>query len=189
MSVPTAKDLMRVPAELVWNPTSLLTAYPHGGSALGLMRDIDIRLGVQKSDVTAEEWGGVVVDSVYLGESIVLAAVLRSFDPDALNIIHPNTSLGAVTKARKVKGHVAGSGINRAGLLLSTRAGKLVVSPRDPDDSPMLVLYNAIPVIDADALLSYCFSKELGVLVAFIGTPDSAGKVYEWGQRKDLTAV
>jgi hypothetical protein len=189
MSTPNARDLLRVPAELVWNPTSLLTAYPHGGSALGLVRDLEIRLNVQTSSVVAEEWGGQVVDEIYLCESIVLTAVLRSFDADAISALFPNTSLGAVTKARKVKGHVAGSGINRAGLLLSTRAGKLVVSPRDVDEAPMLVIYNAIPVVDADALLPYCWSKELGLLVAFKGTPDSSGKVYEWGQRKDLTAV
>jgi hypothetical protein len=189
MSLPVPRNLARVPAELVWNPTDLMTAYPHGGSALGLIRDIDIRLGLQKSDVVAEEWGGIVVDSAYLGESVVLTAVLREQDNDAVNTLFLNTSLGALTKARKVKGHASGGGINRAGLLLSTRAGKLVVSPRDVDDSPMFVLYNALPVVDPDALLQYCWSKELGVLVAFIGTPDSSGKVYEWGPRKDLTAV
>lgn len=189
MSAPFPRNLLRVPAELVWNPTNLLTAFPHGGTQLGLVRDIEAKLGILETGVVAEEFAGQVVDTVYeTDRGIVVSAVVRDLDPDVLTKVFANTSSSTITKSTRLKGYAIDSAY-RPGILGSTRAGKLCVSPRAVDDHPMLVLYNAIPILNPEALINYCWSKELGLMISFVGTPDSAGKVWEFDKRRNLTAV
>ena len=40
MSTPNARDVLHVPGRLVKNPTSLSLVFPHGGTALGIVRAI-----------------------------------------------------------------------------------------------------------------------------------------------------
>jgi hypothetical protein len=191
MSTPLPRNALRIPCELAWNPSDLNLQYPHGGTALGIVKDIEIRIQPRASKITAEEWGGQEVDAIYLGESLLVVAAVRGYDEDMIQRLFPNTDIGVdpignpgIT--RYVKGHAYGSGINRAGYLLSDRVGKLCVSPVAYDYHPMLILQAAIPMILPEAVLQQCWSRDLGMLVAFVGTPNSNGKVYEWGLKKDL---
>jgi hypothetical protein len=187
MSAPFPRNLLRVPAELVWNPSDIMTAFPHGGTQLGLVRDIDVKLNARYTDVVAEEFAAHVIDNVYEGEGIIVSAVVRDGDPDAFAKVFPNTSTSTITKSTRFKGYAVDAAY-RPGLLGSTMAGKLVVSPRAVDDHPMLILYNAIPILNPEALIQYCWSKEMGILVSFVGTPNSSGKIWEFDKRRNLTA-
>ena len=57
------------------------------------MKDVVFKPGIRTKLVTAEEFGGAVVEGIYCGESCVLACFLRGFDDDALDAIH-RTSRG-----------------------------------------------------------------------------------------------
>ena len=77
MATARVRDILRIPGRLVINPTNLNSAFPHGGTELGLTRDAEMRFGITTSLVTAEEWGQAPVEAVYTGESAVFAAVWK----------------------------------------------------------------------------------------------------------------
>ena len=75
----------------------------------------------------------------------------------------------------------------RPGELLSDRAVVLCFSPQSLDEHPMILIYNACPALEENARLQGSIAEELGVAVSFAGIPDSTGRSYAIGRRKDLT--
>jgi len=200
MSMPFGYNVVRVPAHLAWNPTDYRIAYPHGGSALGSTCDIVTKLNQRTLHVTDEGMGDQVIESIYLGESVIITALLREPDPDALGVLFPNTATGTVSREKRVKGYAFGTAIKRAGYRMSAMAGKLLISPIAYGASPFglpadyataphhfaLLLYNAIPILDPDAMLNFSFGKDQALLMGFLATPNTDGKIYEWSPSWDL---
>src|SRR5688500_3826453 len=97
MATANVRNILRLRGRLCFNPTNLATAFPHGGTALGLTRSGVFHLGMKTVLNEAEEWGGIVSKAWYAGEKPFLAAVLREFDNDAIGAVFPNTGAGTVT--------------------------------------------------------------------------------------------
>ena len=170
---------------LCHTPTNLLADFPHGGTAIGEVRDAELRWGIRTRLITAEEYGGQVVESIYTGESAVLACVLRGFDDDALSAIWPTSAAGS-TGHRLLKQDVV-TNEKRPGSFMSSRAVKLCFSPRAVDQHRFVVLFRAIPMVEETARLQLRLDEEVGLAVMFRGLPASDGRVYECGLRKDVT--
>lgn len=165
------------------NPTDLATAYPHGGTDLGLVRACAVRFGHVYSLIKAEEWGIEVVEGIDGGEAVALATILRGADDNAINTVHANTTLGAVSGHRVIQG----PGNNRAGHLLSSRSVVLCFSPDDLDNHEMVLLYKALPMLDEAAELALSTSEDLETSAVFVGIRDGSSRVYKVGHRKDLS--
>ena len=187
MAAPSVRDVLRIPGKLVINPSNINAAFPHGGTELGLVRDSEMRVGIKTELVHAEEWGGQPVEAVYCGETALYAAVLREWDDDAISNIFPNTAAGAISGNRSILGSVAGSGINRAGTLLSSKSFVLLFSPKAVDRHPMVILRKAIPMVEESSMLQLSLAEELGIGVVFQCVPDANDKLYDIGKREDLT--
>jgi len=185
MATATVRDVLRIPGRLLINPTNLNSAFPHGGTELGLTRDAEMRLGINTSLVTAEEWGQAPVEAVYTGESAVFAAVLREWDNDAISNVFPNTGTGSTSGDRTILGRT--SGANRAGYLLSNKAVVLLFSPKAVDRHPMVLVRKAVPLVEISSMLSLSLAEEFGIGVVFQALPNSAGQLYDIGKREDLT--
>lgn len=187
MSTALVRDVLRIPGRIVINPTNLASAFPHGGTEMGLTRDAEMRFGISTSLVTAEEWGQAPVESVYTGESAVFAAVLREWDNDAIDNIFPNTGTGATSGDRSILGRVSGGSFNRAGYLLSNKSFILLFSPKAVDRHPMVLVRKAIPMVEETSLMRLSLAEEFGIGVVFQAIPNSTGQVYDIGKREDLT--
>lgn len=186
MTTPNVRDLMVVPGKLSYGPSDLATAYPHGGTALGLTKGVIVSIGshfTEEAAITAEEYGGEIVDAVQQRDFIVVTSVLHSWDKDALALVFPNTAEGGVSARRLV----TGPGSVRAGSKLSARAQVLVFTPDDEDHMPMWTLHKAIPAIDEAVDLNAALDEELGVGIAFWGIRDNTKGMYSWGRRHDIT--
>lgn len=186
MATANVNNILRVPGRLVKDPSALASAFPHGGTALGLTRDMEFRFGFKTSVVTGEEFGSSVVETIYAGEAVIFAAVLREFDNDALSAIFPNTTTGG-SGDEIIEYKPGDNTTNRPGTLLSTKAFKLLFSPRAVDAHPHILIYNAIPAVEEAAMLQASLGHEFGIAVAFHGTPDATGRTYQIGKRADLT--
>src|SRR3972149_495263 len=118
MVAPNARSIIRVPGRLIADPTDLSAAYPYGGTELGIVRDAEFRFGVKTKLVTAEEWGGQVVEGFYAGESCVFIAVMRGYDNDMIGQVFMSTGLGA-SGNRRIRYEPGNTGsINRPGTKL-----------------------------------------------------------------------
>ena len=137
------RDISKFPGKLCVNPTDLSTPFPHGDTSLGVVRNIEFDPGFRYEDVTAEEFGGEVVESIATYQGCILAATLQSFDGEALRNIFWNTEEGTVSGRRGVREFATAT--NRAGFQLSGRSAVLCFSPNDVDKAPMLLIRRALP--------------------------------------------
>ena len=159
MATPNPNQILRAPGRLVINPTDLGAAFPYGGTALGIVKAIAIRPGAKYQRITAEEYGGEVVEMVGNGEAWTLAAILRDFDHDAVAKLFGTVSAGNV---------VTYPGSVRAGRLMSDLAVKLLFAPNNPAVAPACLFYRALPLLEDAAAMSMSRAAEFGVSMVFV---------------------
>lgn len=143
---------------------------------------MECRLSPRVLENTAEEWGGAFADALELGEDMRMAGVLRGMDPDALGKLFANTGTGATSAGRVV--NIQAAGTIRAGAWGSDREFKLLFAPDDTARGQFIVIYKAIPMLDAAAKLALRLDQELGVAFVFAGRPAT-----ETGSKKSVGQI
>lgn len=179
------RDISKFPGKLCVNPTNLSLPFPHGGTGLGVVRNIVFRPEFRYEDITAEEFGGQRVESIATSHGCILTATLQSFDAEALRELFWNTEEGAYSGRRGVREFAAAT--NRAGFLLSSRSVVLLFSPDDTDRAPMLLIRRALPQPVEAMEGSFQLNSDIAMAVAWVGIRDTSGRFYEWMYRKDIT--
>lgn len=203
MATSTPNKMRRLKGRLVWNPTggTVTGAYPYGGTQLGFCRSATFVWGIQYQPIRAEEFGGVIVDYVYQSETAVFSAVLRDYDDDMVQTIFPNFSKGfnGVDKQTTsgqpiITGTVKGTtkpgsliGEKPDGAAWDSRSGKLLFAPDDEDNHEFLVIYRAVPMLDQSADLRLTAAEWAETGVVFHATPVSAGNLYQFGRKTDIS--
>ena len=185
MTTPNVQNLIRVPGRLSHTPTSLATAYPHGGTALGLA-SVVLRFVEPTFLVTAAEWGGAVVDLIDGGLHPVLDCEIREVtDPDALAIVFPCNAAGAA--GGPTLSYVVDSSTHRAGRRLGdTLSRVLVFTPDNADEHPWIILRRAVPALRESVELAMRANTTATLRVLWYATADSNKKAFDWGRRRDL---
>jgi len=191
MAIGSVTNFIKISGRIAHTPTDFLAAFPHGGTAMGEIREGGLAFNPEFEALTAEEYGGTTVDFVQRGPSASFGAVLREFDADALAAIFPNIATGAASGRPIVRGRVfdttTGSTPVQPGALASDRAVSLVVSPRATDEHPAIYIPNAIPLLDEAATMQINIGIEVGFAVLFHAIPNSDGRLYDIGLLEDLT--
>jgi hypothetical protein len=175
--------VIRLGGRLCSGPTDLSLAFPHGGTALGMISEAIFQPNLQRAQITAEEFGGETVDVVVMAETVILGCLLRGVDSDAWTTVWEDTTAGS-SSGEPVVDY---PGSTRAGTLGSARAVKILYSPDDLQNDPAILLYSAIPILDETAELALSISQEMVVRVVFQGIRDGSGNVYQIGRLEDLT--
>lgn len=179
MATPDVRNVLKVPGYLVKNPTDLSAAFPHGGTALGLVRGIELRIVPRAREVTAEEWGGQRVATVYCGETAILAAVLRTWDAAMFPSVFPNASSTTIDMK------VASPSVAPGTVLTPF---KLLFSPVALTYHPFVYFREATGLPDAAAKLQLSLKDELGTAVVFRAQASTTGgSVYQVGGRSAIT--
>ena len=179
MGTSNAIDVIRQRGFLCVSPTNLALPFPHGGTAIGITRDLEFQPGVRVREIVAEEFGGVVTDYIRTGERAALTGVLRSWDEDLLETLFADVASGATVTG----GIVSGSGVVPGALCANF---SLLFSARDVERNPSLLIYRAIPMPDSAARIGLAVKAEMGMPFAFMATPDSKGRLYQIGLLEDL---
>ena len=118
------------------NPTDFATTFPHGGSAIGEIRDGVVLISEQRARITSEEYVGQLADEISAGWSVVMTAVLREWDSDGLDAVFPNVETGSSSGLPLVRlRSFGGTGVVPHGSLVSDRAISIVYSPDDVSQS------------------------------------------------------
>jgi hypothetical protein len=192
MASPDITQILKAPGRLAINPQNLATAWPHGGTGLGLIQDIFLKPSRAYETIREEAFGNEVVDVVDLGESVIIAASLRGFDGDAIGTLFPSTVLATLSGKREVLypnpsgGTTSAYGTFRAGTFRSGNSVVLMYTPDDYNKYPSLICYRAIPLVEATAEIK--FSYEEGMIpVMFQAIRDTSNRLYAWGRLEDLS--
>ena len=189
MSTPSALQALhnvgRLSAALEGQTFNFSSAYPHGGTALGLVRDVQLRRTEGRELIVAEEFGVEVVDELYTGEAWLLAFALRGYDNDAVGALFPNTSTGS--KAKR-KGIVYPGDTVSPGTLKAASAVSVLFTPDDAANHPAVYLPNAIPEISEELEVNLGRSSEWLMTCGFraLRAGATAGKAIQIQLLEDL---
>jgi len=178
MAVADVTKVYRVPGKLAINPTNLATAFPHGGTALGVATRVRIERTEPRTMVRAEEFGQEVVEVVRGGETLILGVMLRQWDSDVLSAIFPDTS------GTTVNGLPA---TTRAGSLMTDNTAKLIFTPDNQTDHPGIILYKAVPLVEETAELKFGVVRELVIPTLWLALRDASNRFYSVGKIGDLS--
>jgi hypothetical protein len=177
---------LAVPGALCINPTDLTLPFPHGGTALGEVYMARAAFTSGYFDVTAEEYGNRVVESVYSGENIAFGAILRQWDEAAVGAVFPNTATGAKSQRVSVKGWEDAASPVRPGHLASSRSVKLLFTPTDSDRCRAVMLYRALPRVAEAVDLRFAINARQEIPVLFLAIPDATGRCWRIDFLRDL---
>ena len=181
-------NLLHSPGRLCTDPTDLSIAYPHGGTALGIIRSVAVEPGFHVYMIKAEEYASAVVEAVLLGESYVLSLIIRGIDDPTVKAMYPNTRVGAVTGHRVIESPDPRSDTAfRAGRRLSDRAVTLFFSPDDQTEGRAVLMHKAMPMLEEAAELSLTTKDEYELAAVWHTIPIEAGKApYQEGLIQDI---
>ena len=176
MSLSTYDDIAKVlvqPGRLVASPTNLATAFPHGGTSLG-MTENGVLLSRQENYkiVNSEESGQVPVKIIHLGEVLYLQAELIEWDDAVLNQLWKGyVTAGGVSGNKNLTW--PGDGTYYPGLDLSAQSIVLAFIPEDTSLNKVAVARKAIPVSPTADMLFKASEKSIMIL-RFILLEDTA---------------
>lgn len=177
MATPAFTQAIRAPARLVAGPGDFTADFPHGGTALGLVRDVRVtREEPSRKIITAGEYGGAVAEIVRGDGHWRLTFALRGFDPDAMTLLLETSTLGASGAPRIIEPTTAGLTYNEIALL---------VTPLDPT-SPAVYIPRAIPVYADEVEIGYGDLTEWELLLSCWAGRDSNGQSIRIGRLGDL---
>ncbi len=178
--------LANVPGQFAVDCTDLSTDYPHGGTALGKVRDVILTVDAPIQFARFEEYGQEIVEGYHGGEAFAFTAFMRQWDDDAYASCFLNTSTGSPSG----KSVVESPGTDRAGTRLSANSRVLVFSPIDVDTDPVVVFYKAMPMVKQTADLNLELGgrvKEFGLPMVWVALRDASGQTMKMGRRSDIT--
>lgn len=185
MAAPNVRNVVRMPGRFVKNPTDLQVAYPHGGTELGVARNMEFRAGIETQELIAEEWKRPI-GAVITSERAVMAGVLRTWDNALISALFHNIQTDSFGEVGIV-GQAMGTGINRAGYDMKNKGMVLLFSPHAVDDHRSIIFYNAVPVIEESMKMGLSIKEELGFPFFFLAMPDRNGRDYKMDLRVNLT--
>lgn len=175
---------LTVPMRLVVAPTNLAADYPHGGTSIGLVRDVVLEIASADLEITAEEFGQEIVDVVDGGESWRLSAAVRGWSRKAHDALFLEASTSATTE-KPLAAHPAAN--RRAGRLRSADAVVLLATPKDTTRHPAVLFRAAVPRRAAPLRVEFGLTTELLWAVSWTAIRDSAGVAAQIGLLADLS--
>lgn len=156
---------MAAPSALNSFPGGVPGVVTFGGTALGLVRAVQLKRSSQSAPIYAEEFGREIIDLVWTGAVYRLGLALRGWDAAAIAAVFPNTSGTTVQYP----------GAKLAGRMRSLDAGALVFTPDESTgDHPSITFDSAIPEAAEELEVEYGRGREHLILVSFLALRDSA---------------
>ena len=182
MALADPANSLRVAGRLCVGPTDISLPFPHGGTSLGVVADVVLRINQVLRPIDAEEFGGEIVDDLIGPQNPVVGFLLRGLENDAVEKLFPASVVGGVTGDRVIRE----PGGLRAGRLASTNATKLLFSPRQTAIHPAAIFFNAYPLFEETAELRFTITDDIGFPMIFRATRDGTGRIYEIAKLADI---
>lgn len=159
-----------VSGKLAYGCSDLSSAWPHGGTGLGLVGAVYLSPPSLYSSLPAEETNAAA-NVLQLGGDLVMGITLRAWDSDALAALFPNTTTSGGNR-------IISWPATTVGVAVSTLTN-VVFTPNNPDH-PAVVIYKAAPLLQVNAQLylsAYRFLEFPALLVALPDASDRFGKM------------
>jgi len=167
MIVNDPRQFRFVPGRMCLDPTDLTTAFPHGGQMIGSFSGLKLTITRRSEELTAEEYGGEVFESVITGMQFRIGGFARGYDADLLDTLFDDvtTTMGGNHKSPNIDY----PGDTREGRLGSAKNQKLLFAADNAGD-PSIIFYQAMPLIEEVAEMRMETKREYGYPVMWHAT-------------------
>lgn len=186
MSARDVEQVLRVGGQVAFGVTDLATAWPHGGTGLGVV-SYAVVMPNRKTEIERgadDKFAGQVVGLHHAGESWTIGLSLRQWADDVLTAIFRNyITAGSGNKVLVDAIQMGGSALV-PGQDVPT-LGNLLFTANNPDH-PCVLFYDVRPVIEETSELMMTAINELQVDVVFQALSTGV-KMYQMGKLADLT--
>lgn len=184
MGSPDTNTAYLVSGRLAYGCTSLAggpSAWPHGGTGLGLVGQVFVFPQSLSAALPQEETNSAG-EVLLLGGDVVVSFTAHNWDAAALAFIYPNTAAS--------NGHtvVEWPGTDVTAGAPTTTYTNVVFTPRNPEH-PGFVLYKAAPLPEVNEPLAFSAYKWLEVPAVILALPDgsSPDRLGKMGKFSELT--
>jgi hypothetical protein len=186
MGAPAPEDILFVPGRLAINPTNLATAWPHGGTGLGMVEACALELTEKAYDVWAQEWG-CVADQIEQESRWAIGFQARGQDETLLPYVVTQTATGATSGKKKLLWDPSATGY-KPGRRRSARAVVLLFTPDAQSDHRAILFRCALPNLATErALINLEHGDELKTPLVFLAVPSASKTPAEWALLEDIT--
>lgn len=176
MASPDGDTGYLVAGKLSHGCSDLSTAWPHGGTGLGLVGAVFLSPPGLTARLAAEETNSAA-EVLHLGGDLFVGLTARGWDNDALAALFGSTALS--NGARLVSFPAT------AGVPVTTLTN-VVFTPENPDH-PGFVVYKVAPVLDLNAQLYFQAARYLEVPAVLVALPDASDRLGKLGKFSELT--
>lgn len=180
--------VLRDGVKLCVDPTDLTIAFPHGGTSLGILGSYVLRwrYATDSARGADDRHAQENLETLFVGEFLVLAGMLRQWDNDPLGVFFPNRITGA-TRTVLTDQYAGVAGSRRPGTRLTTGNRKVLASPINPT-MPAVIFYSACPSLVGTMELRFSAMDELAVGFAFEAMyHPTIGKVHKVGLLSEIS--
>jgi hypothetical protein len=177
-----ASRVIRASGRVVVAPTNLATAYPYGGTEVGLTRACVLQpLGTGFRIVS--EGLGEATDVLEASNEYVFACLLRGWDDDAIESFFAGGYREGLVAKRATW---SAPGTTTPGESALNRALKVLFVPDDVLHVPAVLVYRGVPDWGPNAALAFQRREELGLPLALDCLRDNLGRIVSVGILADL---
>lgn len=183
MAAPDGNKAYPFGGRLAHSCTSLaggVSAWPHGGTGLGLVGQVFLfpqrrvlPLIQEETNSPSEVW--------WLGDDLTVSLTAEGWDEDAVAFLRPNTAAGG--SGRRV---MSWPGSTVPAGTPTTTYTNVVFTPFDPS-AKGFVLYKAAPIPDLNQQLAFSSRRLMEQAAVLIALPDGSDRLGMAGQFADLS--
>jgi hypothetical protein len=169
---------------LAYGCTNLATAWPHGGTGLGLVGQVFVFPQRRWLPLQAEETNSAA-EVLWLGGDVVVSFTLEGWDEAAVAVINPNYETSGGTTVVSWETHAATTyppGSPLAAL------SNVVFTPWDTTNGKGFIIYSAVAVPDVNAELALGANRFLEIPAVMVALPNSSNELGRMGKFSTLSA-
>ena len=174
MGSPDTNTAYLVAGRLAYGCTSLATAWPHGGTGLGLVGSIFVFPPSASKALLAEETNSAS-EVLWLGGDLTVSLTANGWENDALAFLNPNSSMVSTHVVVEWPGSDVVVGAP------TTTYTNVVFTPTNTEH-PGLILYKVAPVPEVNQRLALSAVRWLEVPAVLVALPDASDRLGKMGR-------
>ncbi len=179
MGTPDVDAVLRNPGRFSVGPTDLSTAWPHGGTGLGVVAETTAVPVYKYEAVIAEEFAGEEIKIIEMGGSWIVGATLREYGDDSISAFFNSTTGASGSEIVEAPTNTYPGTTITAVVLLFT--------PYEQTTHPALLAFEAIPMVTEAATLALELQSEMVLPVMYRCLRNASNKQIQIGLLSDLT--
>lgn len=185
-SLPDQIGSLRISGRLIKSPTDLTDPSDNfGGTVLGDFDQLAWQVEGAAVDITAQENGPLVYQSLENAYGVRVVGRLREWNAAALGAIFPSAAV--TTGSTTGYPLLTLDADTMLAQLATDRALKVLLAPDHPDRAPAILMYQAAAQVRQVANVAHSISQEWGFPAIWKALPDASGYIMQVGLMRDLT--